>query len=87
MLYSETELNRLKKNYKDLSDDKLKGNTKYEARIEQYNTEIRENKEENEKLQNRIKDLEEEIEETIGHYNKEIEKIVTGSKTELHGLG
>jgi hypothetical protein len=33
-----------------LSDDKLKGDAKFEARIEQYNTEIRENKEENEKL-------------------------------------
>jgi septal ring factor EnvC (AmiA/AmiB activator) len=76
----------LKKNYKDLSDDKLRGNAKFEARIEQYNTEIRENKEENEKLQNRIKDLEEEIDETIGHYNKEIEKIITSNKAEIHSL-
>ncbi len=76
----------MKKNYKDLNEDKTKGDAKYEARIEQYNTEIRENKEENEKLGNRIKDLEDEIEETIGHYNKEIEKIITSNKAEIHGL-
>lgn len=36
----------------------------------QYNSEIRENKSENEKLSNRIKDLEDEIEETVEHYSK-----------------
>jgi cell division protein FtsB len=45
-----------------LRDDKFKVDTSNEHRIEQYNTEIRENKEENEKLSNRIKELEDEIE-------------------------
>lgn len=65
----EQEFNRLKKSYKDLHDDKMKTDTQNEQRIEQYNTEIRENKEENEKLQNRIRDLEDEIEQTIAHYS------------------
>ncbi len=66
----EQEFNRLKKSYKDLKENKLNVDTSNEQRIEQYNSEIRENKSENEKLSNRIKDLEDEIEETVEHYSK-----------------
>ncbi len=55
--YREQEFNRLKKNYKDLKEEKFNLDTVNEQRIEQYNNDIRDNKEENEKLNNRIQQL------------------------------
>lgn len=60
----------MKASYKDLSSIKLKGDASYEQRIEQYNNEIRENKQENQKLQNEIDDLKEEKQNIITEYSK-----------------
>jgi hypothetical protein len=43
----EQEYVKLKSNYRGLKDEKHKTNAQNEQRIEQYNNEIRENKEEN----------------------------------------
>jgi septal ring factor EnvC (AmiA/AmiB activator) len=59
----------LKKHYKELKDDKLHTDTHNEQRIEQYNTEIRDNKNENEKLAAQIKEVEDDIDILITHYS------------------
>lgn len=76
----------MKTTYKEITHDKLKTDTNNEQRIDQYNTEIKDNKEENEKLQDHITHLTDEIDYTMQHYNKEIDKINTHSKAEIHAL-
>ncbi len=61
MFIREQEYIKLKTNYRELKDDKHKTDAQNEQRIEQYNNEIRENKEENTQLQNTIKELEDQI--------------------------
>jgi signal transduction protein with GAF and PtsI domain len=80
----EDEFVRLKYTYKDLTLGKLKVDTENEQRIEQYNTEIKDNKEENERLQGRIIELEDDIDRVMTKFEKEVDKITTHSKAEVH---
>lgn len=60
----------MKSNYRELKDDKHKTDAQNEQRIEQYNNEIRENKEENTQLANQIKELEDQIQELVNLFSK-----------------
>jgi septal ring factor EnvC (AmiA/AmiB activator) len=66
----EQEYIKLKSNYRELKNDKNKTDAQNEQRIEQYNNEIRENKEENTQLQNTIKELEDQIQELVNSFSK-----------------
>lgn len=60
----------MKKNYGDLKHVKTAHDASNEQRIDQYNVEIKENKLENEKLSTRIRELEDELEDTVQRYRK-----------------